>query len=79
MNAIEKRRMSVALIALAASVLFEKERQEKKRKRRKVWIKPRFKKRQKYGAYDALLSEFLTRYFRQRKRPISTAFLYIAL
>ena len=59
MDIEENTRISVSVIALAASCIqVENEGRKRKRNRTSVWVKPWFLKREEYGAFNGLLSNF---------------------
>ena len=60
MNAKERTRISsIAVIAIAAAgMVSEEKKQARKWKKRVAWVKPWLLKRQKHGAFEALLNGF---------------------
>ena len=60
MDAKERTRISsIAVIAIAAAgMVSEEKKQARKRKKRVAWGKPWLLKRQKHGAFEALLNGF---------------------
>ena len=60
MDAKERTRISsIAVIAIAAAgMVSEEKKQARKRKKRVAWVKPWLLKRQKHGAFEAILNGF---------------------